>query len=82
MTNPANYQLIATGPDRDLDTTACDVVVGDDVAIAAESVSFDAASSTATVDYTTELGTTMRTACWCARASRTRRGTHSSRTSR
>ena len=50
VTNPANYQLVATGPDHDLDTTACDIVVGDDVAVVAESVSFDAASFTATVE--------------------------------
>ncbi|MEM1177496.1 MAG: ECF-type sigma factor [Acidobacteriota bacterium] len=37
-TLPANYQLIASGPDRDIDTVACDALQGDDVRILADGV--------------------------------------------
>ncbi|MEM6456879.1 MAG: Ig-like domain-containing protein, partial [Acidobacteriota bacterium] len=36
VTNAANYQLIASGPDRDIATLACDALEGDDVRIAVD----------------------------------------------
>ncbi len=48
--DPANYQLVATGPDNDLSTLACGGPVGDDVAIPIVGASYDGGSNTAALD--------------------------------
>jgi uncharacterized repeat protein (TIGR01451 family) len=50
---PANYQLIATGPDLDFSTTTCGGLAGDDVLVALPSggVTYSAATRTATLDF-------------------------------
>ncbi len=50
VTNPANYQLVAAGPDHDFATEVCGPVLGDDVAIAIDAVTYDDATQTATLD--------------------------------
>lgn len=47
VTNPANYLLVAAGPDRDLSTEVCGAPQGDDVAITIDSVTFDEGTLTA-----------------------------------
>jgi len=56
VTNPSNYQLIATGPDNDLGTLACDALTGDDVLIPVANVTFDDIARQATVNFTPRLG--------------------------
>jgi hypothetical protein len=56
VTNPSNYQLIATGPDNDLDTFGCDALRGDDVLVAPASVTFDGLTHQATVSFAPRLG--------------------------
>ncbi|MCP3957256.1 MAG: DUF11 domain-containing protein [bacterium] len=49
VTNPANYRLIAPGPDAGLLTRFCGPVLGDDVAIPIDSVSYDLVNPGATL---------------------------------
>ncbi|MCH9651513.1 MAG: FG-GAP-like repeat-containing protein [Deltaproteobacteria bacterium] len=51
VTNPANYQLVASGPDNDFSTLACDALSGDDLLATVEGVSFDARNLEATVTF-------------------------------
>jgi hypothetical protein len=55
VTNPSNYQLIATGPDNDLSTLACDALTADDVLIPVANVTFDDITRQATVSFTPRL---------------------------
>jgi hypothetical protein len=55
VTNPANYLVIATGPDADFDTTACGTVFGDDLPVPVLAVSYDDGSTTATLDLSNPL---------------------------
>ncbi len=50
VTDPDSYRLLATGPDRDLATAACGPVLGDDLAITVDRVSYDPESHTATLE--------------------------------
>ncbi|MEM8964589.1 MAG: DUF11 domain-containing protein, partial [Acidobacteriota bacterium] len=50
VTNPANYRLLAAGPDRDFSTSTCGAPLGDDVLISVDAVTYDAGSSTATLE--------------------------------
>ncbi len=49
VTNPANYQLIATGEDLSFSTSVCGSALGDDIAFSIDSVSYDDLSQTATL---------------------------------
>ena len=51
----SSYQLIAAGTDETLDTAVCGPVQGDDVAIAIDSASYAASTSTLTVNGSTAL---------------------------
>lgn len=55
VTNPANYMLIASGPDNDIETLACGAVMGDDEMIPIAAVTYDGASWTATIDLAANL---------------------------
>ena len=67
VTNPANYQLIGSGPDLDLSTESCGGAVGDDVAVGIDSVSYDAQTLTALVSSIPRRGSkTVRIACLAA----------------
>ena len=55
VTNPANYLVVAAGPDRSFQTTACGGALGDDVAIGVDSVTYDDGSMTASVVLALEL---------------------------
>ncbi|MEM8994242.1 MAG: SdrD B-like domain-containing protein [Acidobacteriota bacterium] len=50
VTDPASWSLIAAGPNGQLDTSACGAPIGDDLEIAFDAVTYDAATSTATLD--------------------------------
>lgn len=56
VTNPANYQLIATGPDKDLGTMACDALEGDDVLVPLTGITYDDVALQATVGFASSLG--------------------------
>ena len=47
VTNPANFRLVAAGPDKDLATTVCGAPAGDDVSISIDSVLYDDGTHTA-----------------------------------
>jgi uncharacterized repeat protein (TIGR01451 family)/CSLREA domain-containing protein len=49
VTNPANYVLVKAGMDYEIDTVDCSGVLGDDIAVTISSVSFSAATHTATL---------------------------------
>ncbi len=55
VTNPGNYQLIATGPDNDMGTMACGALAGDDVLVPVTGVTFDEVSLQATVFFRSHL---------------------------
>ncbi len=50
VTNPENFALLAAGPDRDFQTSACGPPLGDDREIAIAAVAWDEATLTATLD--------------------------------
>lgn len=50
VTNPSAYLLLEAGPDADFSTNACGGVLGDDVAVAILSVTYDASTRTAEID--------------------------------
>ena len=56
VTNPDNYQLIASGRDNDLGTTACDALAEDDVQVAVTGVTYDEVARQATVLLPPRLG--------------------------
>jgi hypothetical protein len=56
VTNPANYQVIASGPDHDLGTVGCDALAGDDVLVPVALVTFDEIARQATVSFAPRLG--------------------------
>lgn len=56
VTNPDNYRLFATGPDGAFSTALCGPPAGDDVAIAATAVVYQASPSVATVTFGEALG--------------------------
>lgn len=41
VTNPANYRLVASGPDHNFATATCEPVVGDDLLLPTESAAYD-----------------------------------------
>jgi len=47
VTNPANYLVLATGPDGDFSTDACGTVFGDDIPVPVHAVTYDAGSDLA-----------------------------------
>ena len=47
VTNPANYLLVAAGPDRDFDTSVCGPASGDDQVVAIDAVLFSSTTRTA-----------------------------------
>ncbi len=49
VTNPANYRLVAAGPDGDFATGFCGPVPSDDVVVPVDAVAYDPASLTATL---------------------------------
>jgi uncharacterized repeat protein (TIGR01451 family) len=49
VTNPSNYWLLVSGPDRDISTGDCSGLAGDDVVVPVDAVSYDPGSSTATL---------------------------------
>ncbi|MCP4661284.1 MAG: DUF11 domain-containing protein, partial [bacterium] len=49
VTNPANYLLVAAGPDQDFSTDSCGPARGDDVVVAVDVVTYEAATRTATL---------------------------------
>jgi len=49
VTNPANYQVVGTGPDHELDTAFCGAVLGDDVEAMITGVGYDVGTYTATI---------------------------------
>lgn len=51
VTNPVNYQLVATGPDRKLSTQQCGAAMDDDFLVPIAGVTYDAATLTATLDF-------------------------------
>jgi hypothetical protein len=55
VTNPANYLVLAAGPDADFTTTACGAVFGDDVHIPIVGVSYDDGGPTATLELSGRL---------------------------
>ncbi len=55
VTNPANYQVVGAGPDHELDTAACGVVLGDDVEVAISGVGYEAGTNTATIQLDAAL---------------------------
>ncbi len=55
VTNPANYLVVAPGPDFDFATTACGGAAGDDVALTVTGVSYDGGTDTATLVLSTAL---------------------------
>ncbi|MFN7962487.1 MAG: GEVED domain-containing protein [Thermoanaerobaculia bacterium] len=54
--NPANYLLVAAGPDRAFATTGCGAVGGDDVAIPIASASYSNVTDITTLDLGGSLG--------------------------
>jgi hypothetical protein len=55
VTNPVNYRLLAAGPNRDLETVACNAVAGDDVVLVPAGVTWDAGNLAATVAFSSLL---------------------------
>jgi uncharacterized repeat protein (TIGR01451 family) len=49
VTNPANYSLVGAGADGDVGTLSCGPLVGDDVALTVDSVSYDSGTFSATL---------------------------------
>ena len=56
VTNPANYQLVASGPDNDLTTMGCNAVLGDDVLVSPDVVTFDTLTNEAALAFTPSRG--------------------------
>ena len=50
VTNPANYRLVAAGPDGDFATSGCGPPLGDDSLVPVNAVAYTAGTFTATVD--------------------------------
>ncbi len=55
VTNPANYLVVAAGPDFDFATTGCGGAAGDDVAVSISSVTYDTGTDTATLSLAAPL---------------------------
>lgn len=55
VTNRSNYQLIDAGPDKAVQTTECNSLMGDDVLLIAPLLTYDAMTSTTTLDYINPL---------------------------
>ena len=55
VTNPANYLVVAPGPDFDFQTVACGGAAGDDVALAVSAVTYDGGTDTATLTLAAAL---------------------------
>ncbi|MCP4654870.1 MAG: DUF11 domain-containing protein, partial [bacterium] len=55
VTNPANYLLVAAGPDQDFSTSFCGPALDDDEAIAIDLVTYDDVTLTATLDLAGSL---------------------------
>lgn len=55
VTNVGSYLLVRPGPDFDFATTACGGAAGDDIAVALDSVAYDAGSHTVTLSLSENL---------------------------
>lgn len=55
VTNPANYQLVVPGPDETFQTTQCASLLGDDQLVPVSSLTYDGGTTTATLDFGSNL---------------------------
>ena len=59
VTNPANYLVVGAGADHEIDTSVCGAVLGDDLEMAIATVTYDQGTTTAMVDLTRALDSSL-----------------------